>query len=900
MVSDMKNSIRLSSAYIRYYKKQAATLLLGVILSAALLTGIGSLFESGQYATLENARTKYGDWHFSTRGDFPWAEEFKNNPQGKGYKIEKYGMETVRKAIAEQYNIQLVYADQGYLDMMGRKLIEGKYPEKENEIAMDSYTMKNLNIQEKLGSQVVLDGKTFNLCGILTEMPEKLSQMQGDFMQIFVNSTLDYGMNGTFLYLKFAENGNVYRQLSAFAKEFGANIGDFSRNKGVASYVGAEPLASIFETIKVGLTYKELGIPYIWGQLNANGLLMEKVILAALGFFGAFIIYSLFQISVSKRMAQYSVMQTLGMSDSNTFLILMLEMCMIFTVGYPMGSILGNVVATVIYRKSGQIFIIQNQTYHTGGGSTDLENAAINLPDSGEFHISWNTAVYGAIFLFIVLFLISWMMLSRMKKMTARQMIAKDTGKHGKNRKIYSTKHGNLTGVLTKKFMLSRKSTFFGILLSLSIGSIIFLGATYVTENTKTNNELTFKADDGLASDIQIYKASDQLTDMIPENVVKEMENVTGLKSIHPVRYLLGEVPLKDGRLLWTKYFNELKNDENNPPDQEIMDKYNGLAVKTGDEDYTLKINIYGYDDEMLEELNNYLLEGTIDPEQMRKDNSMIFKTLMDGQGNYDGIQMKPGDTIQLKTVKDVSVPAEALRFLGKNNWYQEKELKVAALTSRPLAKVDTFIGDDANSDRVDIIMTNEQMEENFGIIDYQTVSISLEEEADADRISVQLKEMTLGVDKCIVKDYSKQIKAQNLYLMQKMLFFYGIAAVLLGISILHIMNSMQYLVISRKHEFGIMRAMGITYVGFCKMLAKEGLRYGIYSSLVITVIYFMIQKVLNYFMIHVYLYLHPKVMISWIPFVSVLMLNIAICVLVVLFAGRSVLKEEIIDEIKG
>lgn len=40
----------------------------------------------------------------------------------------------------------------------------------------------------------------------------------------------------------------------------------------------------LFETIKVGLTYKELGIPYIWGQLNANGLLMEKVILAALGF----------------------------------------------------------------------------------------------------------------------------------------------------------------------------------------------------------------------------------------------------------------------------------------------------------------------------------------------------------------------------------------------------------------------------------------------------------------------------------------------------------------------------------------------------------------------------------------------------------------------------------------
>ena len=78
-----------------------------------------------------------------------------------------------------------------------------------------------------------------------------------------------------------------------------------------------------------------------------------------------------------------------------------------------------------------------------------------------------------------------------------------------------------MTGILTKKLMYARKSTFVGILLSLSMGSVIFLGAAYVTENTKVNNELTFKADDGLASDIQIYEASDKLTDFIPENMIK-------------------------------------------------------------------------------------------------------------------------------------------------------------------------------------------------------------------------------------------------------------------------------------------------------------------------------------------------------------------------------------------
>ena len=72
----MKNIIRLAIAYIRYYKKQAAALLMGVVLSAALFTGIGSLFQSGRMAALENARLEYGDWHYNTRGDFSSEEEF--------------------------------------------------------------------------------------------------------------------------------------------------------------------------------------------------------------------------------------------------------------------------------------------------------------------------------------------------------------------------------------------------------------------------------------------------------------------------------------------------------------------------------------------------------------------------------------------------------------------------------------------------------------------------------------------------------------------------------------------------------------------------------------------------------------------------------------------------------
>ena len=91
---------------------------------------------------------------------------------------------------------------------------------------------------------------------------------------------------------------------------------------------------------------------------------------------------------------------------------------------------------------------------------------------------------------------------------------------------------------------------------------------------------------------------------------------------------------------------------------------------------------------------------------------------------------------------------------------------------------------------------------------------------------------------------------------------------------------------------------MGITDANFCSMLAREGLRYGLYSSLLITVLFFFVQRVLYFFLVHVYLYLQPSAFLSWPPFAAVLGLNVVICVAVVLLSGRAVLRQEIVDVI--
>lgn len=893
----VKNIIHISFSYLKYYKKQTAALLAGIILSSALLTGMGSLFESGKHAALEHARTEYGDWHYSTRGDADWIQKYQTDSAGNGYKIEKTGMETVRKVIEEPFAMELVYADSGYLDMMGRDVIKGHYPQKEDEIAMDIQTLQNLGKTDDLGSQIILDGETFTLCGIMEDMPEKLPELLGNFSQVFVNSTLDYGKNGTFLYLKFKENHKVFRQLESFCKKFGISGSDMKRNNGIAGYVGGNMPAMVWEVLKAGLSNKGLGLPYIWGQLNAEGQLTETVILLGIAFFGAFILYSLFQISWIRRMSQYSILQTLGMADGYKMGVLLCELGSIGAVGYPAGCVCGNLIAGAIYQRAGRIFILRDQTRHTGFDDVVQKYGVASLPDAGNYQISWHTILWGVLGFIIVVLLISGIFVYRMRKQSVRRML---TGEFAKNpkRRIYSLTHDNLTGILTKKFMMSRKGTFIGILLSLSTGSILFLGAAYVTENTKIHNELTFKADDGLGSDIQISLQSDQLADRIPEDTVRKMEAVPGIQELHPVRYLLGEIPFYDGTFKWPEYFAETANDENLPPDPEIIEKYNGVAVQVGEDSYKLKVNIYGYDDAMLEDMKDYVLNGEINPEQMRRENSVILKTLMDGQGNYGGIAVEPGDEITLTTISGREVPQEALRFMGEQEWYQSRPLKVTAVASRPLAKVDTYIGDTGDA-VIDIIMTNEQMERNFGVKDYQTVSISVKPGTDAKEVPAELGKITKNIHKCVVKDYSEQIRQQNLYLFQKMFFYYGIAAVLLGISLLHIMNSMQYLIAARKREFGILRAMGITDNGFRKMIAKEGLRYGIYSGITVMILYFLIQKMLYYFMVHVYLYLHPKAFLSWKVLAAVILLNIVICVGVTLISGKTILREQIIEEIR-
>ena len=654
------------------------------------------------------------------------------------------------------------------------------------------------------------------------------------------------------------------------------------RNNGLTAYVeGTIPMAFAY-IIKTGLSLPEGKFTYILSSiLRDNPGTNGNVISVVLILFSLFIIYSIYRISLQKRITQYGVLNVLGIGGIRLFQMMFLELWGIFLIGYPTGSLLGNLAAKALYSRFSRVF--------TGEGTVP-----------GSFMTDMDSLVKNFVALSVLLVLVSITLCRKLVKMNLMEILRRNPARK-RSRKIYSLKTENMPEVLTEKFMLERKGVFVGILFSLSLGGIIFLGTSYMTANTKANNTLTIKADDGLGSDMLLYEESNDLSMVIPEDTADRLKKIRGITKVLPTSYLLGEIPVKRQDFKWLTYYPEIgvkyEPECAERINQRNMELYGGRAVEDANGDFRLKTNVYGYEPEMIRKLSDYLLEGTIDPEALEKENAVILQTIMDGQGNYDGLKIRPGDTITLKVPKDQEVPEEVYKFQSGEEWYREKEFKVAALVNRTMAKTDFYIGE--GPDSPSLIFTNKQMKDNFGVRGYQIIGMDKASASRSYGVEKQVREAVSSVPRCVLKDYTADIARENTFLKQKMLFFYGVGVILLIISVLHIMNSISSMVLSRRHEFGILRAMGISDRGYMWMMLKEALRYGIYASLVMGAGYVLVRRFLLYLMQKVYLFVLPKEEVSVWLILGLTAVNVLLSMAAVAMPVRAVLKDSVVEEIR-
>lgn len=881
--------LKLAYQYMRYYKSQTCAILLSIILTAGLLTGISSLLYSSQMNELENAKLIYGEWHYDMHVDEEVLDKIADNSDGNGYKLDLYGIKIVKDAVTDPFQIYFVETDENYRELSHRELIEGVYPEKENEIAADNYTLGNLGFDGSLGDNIDIAGQTYKLVGIMkSEWSTNV-----DNMEIFVGSDFQGRGAESFVYLKFDENKPLYRQLDAFLDIFKISGDKVESNDEVITYLQGEKPDSIYEIVKFGLTNEQGNFTYIVLKLQSEYNLAFNGMLALLCIFSLFIIYSIFNISISKRVAQYGIMQTVGIEEKNILGSVVAELWILFCVGYPIGAFVSNGLLKRFYNQVGEVFgntvTNANETAITSSEQTLAGSNFSNL-----FYISWSAIIIGFVILFIALAGIGFITVKGIRKQSLREVISEQRATGLKNRRIYSLRRNDLSGIIVRKFMFGKKRKFIGILISLSLGGCIFLCTTYMIENLKIHAEMEMNSDDGLNSEYKISLKSKSLSDEISEEVVQTVRELPGLAEVYATKYTLGEITIGKEELEWDSYFNEYNNDSG------IQNDYGGICVEKDDKNYGIKYDIYGYDTTLLEVLEKYILEGEIDTQDILNSNKVIVVANVDGQGNYNFYGKHPGDKIKVKVPKDQKMSNDVLKFESSSDNYIEMDLEIAAIVSRTLVKEENFLIRGAWDKAPSIIMTNQQMQDNFDISQYKIISASRMAGTEGEEITRQLLLAIQDIPKAVLQDYSAAIEIQKNYLHQQQMFFTGIAIIMLIISLFHIINSMNYSILAKRYEFGLLRAMGMTDIGLYKMIVKEGILYGVLANVLLLFLYgAVLQKVMIYYMQHVVQFLHITASVPPYIFLMIIMLNIVIAVIAVILPARRIIRDSILEEIR-
>lgn len=874
-------------------KGQTISILLSMVLSVAMIVSVSCLMHSAHVNKTESDREQYGDYHYYLLGDDKLADSIRSQQRVEKYSFQNVQVMEIRDSVKvlDSANVVFTYADENCRDMIRREITKGQYPAGEREIAMDRYTLRSIGAEDTIGKEIAIGEERFILSGIIKEPAD----INADVLEAFVSDAFPNRLKADFIYLKFEEEGDFYNQVEGFVDAFAIDEDALESNGRLIEDVIDGNLERLFTTIKTTMADEESDFFTLLLKLRQEFHMTSGLVTGILVLFAVFIIYSIFHISTSKRLREYGILQTIGAGRKSICIMLVVELFFLLLISYPVGTAAGLFADRLLFDKVSDLFsgtasLVEN----THSGSSLNITPALESTGSGKFYADKGAIVFCAVFMLLLLVLLSLRLSGKIYKKTILEMM-KEESVYKRSGKIYSMKKKFLPGVLTNRFMFCRPKNLLGIVLSLSIGGILMLSTNCIAVNSRLNYMMVMHSEEGLSSDVKVSVGKEEkFGSGITKEQLEKIRNLPELTAVSGFQYFLGEIPITRGQLHWKEFWPEIAKEPGWNQFPEIMSRFNGLVTENKN-GYKIKTNLYGYEEEQLEILKDYVIDGEIDRTKMKEEKGVILRTLVDALNNMDGLEIKAGDTISVKTPKDVNADKALLRFDGEESEYQEQQFKVLAVVSKSLVNNTEYIGEQG----LDIIMTGEQMEEYYQLEQYNMLMIDKKEKDDVKAVS-RIQQILSDMQNTAIVDNSLTIQAKNEEIRRAEVLLYSISVLLLVIALFNIMNTMFHLLDARRYSFAVLRAMGITEGDFYKMLVKEAVKYAVLTGAVIVIIYFgIVQRMIGSTLSHVYGYINQMQGVSAGMEILVFGSITAMFLGSVLLAAKQILQLNIVEELK-
>ncbi|MCH5139058.1 ABC transporter permease, partial [Clostridiaceae bacterium UIB06] len=396
----------------------------------------------------------------------------------------------------------------------------------------------------------------------------------------------------------------------------------------------------------------------------------------------------------------------------------------------------------------------------------------------------------------------------------------------------------------------SKKRTVITIL-SMSLTGILFIVFFSLFSSMKNNSDHFITSDFELTSSWLTLHGRDDGSDPLNKEVLSKVKEIKGIKKVDILKHK--ELFTADSRIL--KKCNEVKKDDM-PEFPEI------------------NCNFFGFEDSMLDELKKNLLQGEISKESLKNKDEVVMVNY-NGENHTAGNPLKVGDKVMLE-IKD------------ENNSIK-KEFTIAAIVSYNTrwlgytAGGPQFITHEASYSRV-------LKDDRIGklCIDINSDNYS--------SVKKRLENISKGNDSIIFFDRKEYKDKQKLQEKGMTLAAVSLISIIGLIGILNSINTMFTSIMTRKKEFGMMEAVGLSKTQLRRLLQIEGLYYSGISIIVSVVLGVLVSYIL---------YLNMDFVRSSgykIPFIPIILVSAAfICIqgFITYIGEKALRKESVIDRVR-
>lgn len=847
----MKILNELTIKNLKLNRKRTIVTIIGIILSTALMVGIGLLFSTFQDYMIEEVKNYSGSYHALYSGISSQSLEKLENDDEVTYFYEKtVGFSSIDTENEYKPYLYIVEVNKSYFDEL--KLLEGRFPENDSELVISSHISSNGGVNYVVGdtisldygyrefdgekiyindafiegeSLVVTDSRDYTIVGIVDRSNYEDYSASG-YSVFTLNEKAEGDIN---LYTVFNKKSRIIKQAQDLAREINYDENSIVYNSALLTLYGESGYSNI--------------------KSSMVGMLVIMLCLVSIGCI--IVIYNSFAISVMERKKEFGLLSSVGTTRKQLSHMVFFEALIVGAVGIVLGIVGAYIGIGVV------VAIINNLI-------GDILEYKLRLVTNFTF------IIVPVIFMILVIFISSIIPSRRASKVSPIEAIRQNDDIKINKKAIKTGKLVNklfgIEGEIALKNIKRNKKKYRVTIISLFISIVLFISfSSYMdyTLNTAGNVIGQYPYD----ITINYFEESD-----IVKQKINEIVNSSDVDDY--VKYGVAVVPIKR-TVNYTKEYKEYAKNRFMDSYDELFeeDKYDYISfVILDDDSYDAYKKEIGLSEDKVILFNNY--KGVTYSNDKRInydipviDDENVTLSICDVPSSNDGVINEDVDNYCRKNVNNV--------FITEKSHYLMPEL--------------------ASYDSYKIVVNERIFNTIVKDVDIQiyTVNIVSDNYSSIDKLGEELNKQE-NVYYTNIKEDTKM--ERNLILTIKILM-YGFIALVTLIGITSVFNTISTSMALRKKEFAILRSIGLTRSGFNRILFFESLFFGLKSLLyalpvsfgVIILIHLSLSSMMS----------SGGIMIPWSSVIFAIIMVFVIVLLTMLYSSNKIKKHNILEQIR-